>query len=280
MAALGRGPCRLRGLLHSDDTHVMLTALQLISDVKFTWEEGGDVLCVDGCAGKLHPADTPLYLGNAGTASRFLTTTCALIAADGAPGTTLTGDPRMKERPISDLTDALLKMGCAIEHVESKGSLPIVVRAKGLAGGEVVLSGKVSSQFVSSVLLSAPYAQSPVVLRVPEAVSQQYIEMTLKLMSTFGVQVERVGTTEYRVPRGVYTNPPALDVEADASSATCGVCTRSSARRSGASPAPVRRQSGAAHARARARHLASRRPSSNLPRAATRSRSRLLPAAT
>lgn len=242
MAALGEGPCRLRGLLHSDDTHVMLSSLQLISECSFTWEEGGDVLRVDGCAGRLRPSAKPLYLGNAGTASRFLTTTCALIDAPGAPDTVLTGDPRMKERPIGDLTEALGKIGCEIEHLESAGSLPIAVKAKGLAGGEITLSGKVSSQFVSSVLLSAPYAQAPVILRVPEAVSQQYIEMTLQLMGQFGVAVQRVGNSEYRVPRGCYRNPPAVDVEADASSATCA---RRAARADG-------RRCG----RARARHAA------------------------
>jgi pentafunctional AROM polypeptide len=221
MAALGEGPCRLRGLLHSDDTHVMLSSLQLISEVAFTWEEGGDVLRVDGCGGRLRPStDKPLYLGNAGTASRFLTTTCALIDAPGAPATTLTGDPRMKERPIGDLTDALRKIGCDIEHVEAAGSLPLRVRARGLAGGKITLSGKVSSQFVSSVLLSAPYAREAVELHVPEAVSQQYIEMTLQLMAQFGVVVAREGNTVYRVPKACYVNPGACDVEADASSAT------------------------------------------------------------
>lgn len=91
----------------------MLTSLSLISTCAFTWEEGGDILRVDGCGGELRPSAKPLYLGNAGTASRFLTTTCALIDAEGQPGTTLTGDPRMKERPIGDLTTALTQIGCA-----------------------------------------------------------------------------------------------------------------------------------------------------------------------
>ncbi|KAJ1639203.1 hypothetical protein T492DRAFT_899489 [Pavlovales sp. CCMP2436] len=99
-------------------------------------------------------------------------------------------------------SEALCKIGCDIEHLEAKGSLPLLVRARGLPGGKITLSGKVSSQFVSSVLLSAPYAREAIELTVPEAVSQQYIEMTLQLMERFGVKVEREGNTVYRVPKG------------------------------------------------------------------------------
>ena len=106
----------------------------------------------------------------------------------------------MKERPIKDLTDALIEVGCSIDHLESPTSLPIKVHSTGLRGGRIELSGKVSSQFVSSVLISAPYAQSAVTIALKEKpVSQSYIDMTVSLMKQFGIDVEREGDLVYKV---------------------------------------------------------------------------------
>jgi len=223
MAAMGRGTVAIRGLLQSDDTQVMIAALAAMGAGPFSWLDGGNILQLTGLAGKFAPPTEPLYLGNAGTAARFLTTCATLIHAPGA-ATTLTGDGRMKQRPIDDLTAALRQCGCSIEHTEpatSPASLPLRVDASGFPGGRIELSGRVSSQFVSSVLLSAPYAQQPVELVLKEPpVSQSYIDMTVSLMRSFGVAVERQGALVYKVPRAVYANPASLQVEADASSAT------------------------------------------------------------
>ena len=220
MAAMGEGECAIRGLLQSDDTQVMIAALVAMGAGPFKWEEGGKLLRLTGLAGAFAVPKEPLYLGNAGTAARFLTTCATLLKGRSGESTTLTGDARMRQRPIRDLTDALAECGCALEHLESPDSLPVRVAASGLAGGTITLSGKVSSQFVSSVLLSAPYAQEAVTLVLKEKpVSQSYIDMTTDIMAQFGVKVTRDGDT-YMVPKGGYRNPATFLVEADASSAT------------------------------------------------------------
>ena len=182
----------------------MLNALQAMGGGKcsFSWEAGGAVLSMQGLGGDFTPPSEPMYLGNAGTAARFLTT-CATLIKESGKASVLTGDRRMKERPIKDLTDALLAVGCSIDHLESEASLPIRVHSTGLKGGLIELSGKVSSQFVSSVLISAPYAQAAVTIKLKERpVSQSYIDMTTSLMGQFGIQVERVDELTYNVRRG------------------------------------------------------------------------------
>jgi pentafunctional AROM polypeptide len=142
LAALGEGVCRLQGLLHSDDVQVMLDALQKIVGIKYTWENDGATLVVTGGAGRLQVPQSEIYLGNAGTASRFLTSVCALIPSDpSAPAkkTVLTGNPRMKQRPIGPLVDALSSNGCAIFYQERQGSLPLVITPSGLKGGLITL---------------------------------------------------------------------------------------------------------------------------------------------
>ncbi|RHY29934.1 hypothetical protein DYB32_005655 [Aphanomyces invadans] len=160
--AISRRPvcstCRISGLLHSDDTQVMMDVLQYLG-AHVSWENDGDVLVVVGTAGKFPPSlPGHWYLSNAGTATRFLTTVATLA---GTP-VHITGNSRMQERPISDLVDALVANG---------------------------------SQYVSSVLLSAPYANAPLDLRLAEdhPTSFPYIQMTTQLMSVFGIQVQTLG---------------------------------------------------------------------------------------
>ncbi|KAJ1741988.1 3-dehydroquinate dehydratase (3-dehydroquinase) [Coemansia sp. RSA 1086] len=223
LAALGQGQCRIRNLLHSDDTQVMLAALQALGACTVAWEDGGDTLLVTGNGGQLHRPDTALFLGNAGTAARFLSTTAVLVnAKDG--NTVLTGNSRMKQRPIGPLVDALRANGCEIEYCEGEGSLPLRVAhsGSGLPGGHIQLAASVSSQYVSSILLCAPYAQQPVRLELVggKVISQPYIDMTIAMMAQFGVHVERLAENEYMIPTGTYTNPTEYVVESDASSAT------------------------------------------------------------
>ncbi|KAH9434523.1 hypothetical protein MCOR02_006523 [Pyricularia oryzae] len=229
LAALGKGPCRIKNLLHSDDTEHMLNAIGKLRGASFSWEDDGEILVVEGRGGQLFaPSEGELYLGNAGTASRFLTTVAALCSpsSDGdATSTVLTGNARMKLRPIGALVDALRSNGINIEYMGKESSLPIRVDAAGGFGGGVIeLAATVSSQYVSSLLMAAPYAKEPVTLRLVggKPISQPYIDMTIAMMRSFGIDVQR-STTEadtYHIPQGIYTNPAEYTVESDASSAT------------------------------------------------------------
>ncbi|KAJ2778716.1 3-dehydroquinate dehydratase (3-dehydroquinase) [Coemansia javaensis] len=225
MAALGSGPCRIRNLLHSDDTQVMLAALQAMGGCSVAWEDGGDTVVVTGRGGRLHVPPGELYLGNAGTAARFLAAAVALAANGGDcadSATVLTGNARMRQRPIGPLVDALRANGTAVEYCEREGSLPLRVAGGGLAGGRIQLAASVSSQYVSAILLCAPYAREPVRLELVggKVISQPYIDMTIAMMAQFGCRVERVDETTYVVPAAPYVNPPEYTVESDASSAT------------------------------------------------------------
>jgi len=225
MAALGLGTCRVRNLLHSDDTEVMLTAIVKLGGATYSWEEDGEILLVNGKGGSLHASPTELYLGNAGTASRFLTTVAALCKPSTVTSTILTGNRRMKVRPIGPLVDSLRSNGVEIKYLEKEHSLPVDVAASGgFIGGDIELAATVSSQYVSSLLMCAPYAKKPVTLRLVggKPISQPYIDMTIAMMASFGIEVIRSTTEDhtYHIPQGVYRNPAEYTVESDASSAT------------------------------------------------------------
>ena len=225
LAALGSGQCRIKNLLHSDDTEYMLTALATLGGASYAWEEEGEVLVVTGKGGSMTASPTELYLGNAGTASRFLTTVVALAKPSSVVSTVLTGNSRMKQRPIGALIDSLRANGVGIEYLEREKSLPIKVPASGgFDGGDIELSATVSSQYVSSILMCAPYAKKPVKLRLVggKPISQPYIDMTTAMMASFGIHVSRSEeeADTYHIPLGVYRNPHVYDVESDASSAT------------------------------------------------------------
>ncbi|KAI0137547.1 EPSP synthase-domain-containing protein [Xylariales sp. AK1849] len=225
LAALGKGTCRVRNLLHSDDTEYMLNAITQLRGATYAWEDAGEVLVITGKGAALRASDRPLYLGNAGTASRFLTTVAALCAPSKTTSTVLTGNARMKVRPIGPLVDALRTNGVRIDYLGQEKSLPVQVDAAGgLDGGVIELAATVSSQYVSSILMCAPYAKKPVTLRLVggKPISQPYIDMTTAMMKTFGITV--TGSQDephtYHIPQGTYQNPAEYVVESDASSAT------------------------------------------------------------
>jgi pentafunctional AROM polypeptide len=207
---------------------------QLIQGANFSWEDNGDTLVVHGGGGNLvpPPVGKEIYLQNAGTAARFLTTVCALIRSpEGNKYTIVTGNARMKQRPIGPLVDALRANGTEIVYQESESCLPLKVTAHkdGFAGGHIKLAASVSSQYVSSVLLCAPYARQAVVLELTggQVISQPYIDMTVAMMRTFGVQATRRKDENtgklldiYDIPNVPYTSPPVYSIESDASSAT------------------------------------------------------------
>ncbi|CAG8543766.1 7219_t:CDS:2, partial [Ambispora gerdemannii] len=229
LAALGEGNCRLKGLLHSDDTQVMLTALQKLGAAQFEWEDNGDTLVVIGGGGEgIKVPDSEIYLGNAGTASRFVTTVCTLVdhksITETKTATILTGNDRMKQRPIAPLVTTLLENGSEIHYLEKEGSLPLEIKPSigRFRGGSINLAASVSSQYVSSILMCAPHASQTVILTLTggEVISQQYIDMTIAMMSSFGIQVDRLEGDVYRIQRGRYKNPEVYIIESDASSAT------------------------------------------------------------
>ncbi|EIW69636.1 hypothetical protein TREMEDRAFT_44120 [Tremella mesenterica DSM 1558] len=235
LAALGKGPCRVKNLLHSDDTAVMMNALAELKGATFSWEDGGDTILVQGGEGRLSaPAKgKELYLGNAGTAARFLTTVCALVSsrhatASSHTSTVVTGNARMKQRPIGPLVEALRFNGASISYLGSEGCLPLDIDTDGFHGGHIQLAATVSSQYVSSILLCAPYASDSVTLELigGQVISQPYIDMTIAMMAEFGITVTRQTDSSgklldvYVIPKGTYVNPEVYNVESDASSAT------------------------------------------------------------
>jgi pentafunctional AROM polypeptide len=190
-------------------------------------------LVVEGGGGLLEvPSnEKEIYLGNAGTAARFLTTVCALVQPSSvAPdlSTIITGNARMKQRPIGPLVDALRANGSEIAYRESEGCLPLSIKPNGFKGGHIQLAATVSSQYVSSILLCAPYAQENIVLELTggAVISQPYIDMTIAMMRTFGVDVIRRKDADgklldiYEIPKATYRNPGEYNIESDASSAT------------------------------------------------------------
>ncbi|KAM0718731.1 hypothetical protein Q7P37_005802 [Cladosporium fusiforme] len=228
LAALSEGKCKISNLLHSDDTQYMLTAISKLGGATYGWEDEGKTLVLNGNGGALKASPEEIYIGNAGTASRFLTTALTLAhATSEASHTVLTGNARMQERPQGPLVDALRSNGVSVEYIGKPGSqsLPLrIASTGGFEGGDIELNAKVSSQYVSSILMCAPYAKKPVTLRLVggKVISQSYIDMTITMMASFGVQVTRSTTEEnvYHVPKQPYQSPGEYEVESDASSAT------------------------------------------------------------
>lgn len=224
LAALGKGSCRLQNLLHSDDTQFMMSALRDLQGATFSWEGKGESLVVEGHEGHFSAPADEIYLGNAGTAARFLTTLALLVTKSTENDTfVLTGNARMKQRPIGPLIQALSGNGTPIDYLGNEGSLPLRFDAQhGFKGGLIELAATMSSQYVSSLLMCAPYARQAVTLKLigGKPVSQPYIDMTLAMMHHFGISVIKSDQFTYHVPLGTYQNPAVYTVESDASSAT------------------------------------------------------------
>jgi len=219
LSALASGTTQIHDLLASDDTHVMLMALQKLG---VQWEQAGEsreyvVRGVDG-AFPVHQAD--LFMGNAGTAIRPLTAALAVLGGDY----TLHGVARMHERPIGDLVDALNTVGARIEYTGQPGYPPLHVRRGHLRAERMQVRGNVSSQFLTALLMAAPLMARtyPVEIAVVgELISKPYIEITLNLMRRFGVTVERNGWQSFSIAPGQsYVSPGRIHVEGDASSAS------------------------------------------------------------
>jgi len=216
LAALARDRTELTGLLDADDTRVMIEALRTLG---VQIEAGRERTVVSGCGGRFPQRRADLFLGNAGTAMRPLT--AALAFAAGAYR--LDGVPRMRERPIGDLVDALNALGARIRYEGQAGFPPLRIEPAGAASGErVAIRASVSSQFLSALLMAAPLIAPKQGLRVEvegNLISAPYVQMTLALMERFGVAVAREGA-RFLVPSYVYRSPGVFAVEGDASSAS------------------------------------------------------------
>ena len=218
LAALSEGTTELQDLLDSDDTRVMLNALR---ELGCRLQHHGTGLQVSGIGGQAPSQQLDLFMGNAGTAMRPLTAALALMGARAQ----LHGVPRMHERPIADLVDALRQLGCRIDYAGNEGYPPLSLQGHdGLRLDKPIqVRGDVSSQFLTALLLALPLVatQDIVVEVVGELISKPYIEITLNLLHRFGVHVSREGWQRFTVPAGSrYSSPGVLPVEADASSAS------------------------------------------------------------
>ncbi|KHA61836.1 3-phosphoshikimate 1-carboxyvinyltransferase [Vibrio variabilis] len=218
LAALAKGKTRLTNLLDSDDIRHMLNALTQLG-VHYQLSEDKTVCEVEGLGQPFQSAQAlELFLGNAGTAMRPLAAALCL----GQGEYVLTGEPRMKERPIGHLVDALRQAGAEVEYLENENFPPLKIHGTGLKGGTVEIDGSISSQFLTAFLMSAPLAQDDVTIKiVGDLVSKPYIDITLHIMAQFGVNVENNNYQEFVIRKGQsYVAPGDFLVEGDASSAS------------------------------------------------------------
>ena len=221
LAALSQGDVAIVDLLASDDTAVMLAALRSLG-VQWTEEKTatGTIHHVKGVAGVLPNKSADLFMGNAGTAIRPLTAALAVIGGDYK----LHGVPRMHERPIGDLVDALNAAGTDVEYTGNPGFPPLHIKQGKIHAQRLSVRGNVSSQFLTALLMVAPLMAKEHAITIEvegELISKPYIEITLNLVRRFGVKVEQDGWSSFTVqPDQVYQSPGTIHVEGDASSAS------------------------------------------------------------
>ena len=236
IAALADSTTRLENALFSDDSRYFAAALQTLGfDVRL--DEASQTMTVSGQGGRIPASHAELFIGNAGTAARFLSAFLTL----GNGQYTLDGEPRMRERPIGDLVETLEALGAKITPILDSSKLessnieyrilnteyrtsicpPITIHASGLPGGQASIAGDISSQFLSALLMVAPYAKNPVELTLStELNSKPYVEMTLAVMQEFGLSVERRGYEQFTVRAGRYRARERYTIESDASAAS------------------------------------------------------------
>jgi 3-phosphoshikimate 1-carboxyvinyltransferase len=215
-AALAQGQSTLSGALDSEDTRVMIEALGRLG-IGVQHDRGAKIVAVSGCGGRLTTAGADLFIANSGTSVRFLT---AMVPI-GHGNYRLHGTPRMHERPIADLLDALEQLGVDARSELQTGNPPVVVNADGLPGGRASVAGGISSQFLSGLLMVAPYARRQVELVVQGTlVSKPYVEMTLAVMRAFGVHIEPDDLQSFVIPTTAGYQATSYNIEPDASAAS------------------------------------------------------------
>ena len=216
LSMLAKGQTEIQNLLDSDDIRRMVEALEKLG-IEFEENRAENRISVIGTGGLIPVSEATLMLGNAGTAIRPLTAAMTL----GRGRFLLDGVARMRERPIIDLVDGLSQLGANLRCLNGTDCPPVEVIADGLPGGKTLLSGAISSQYLTAILLVAPYAKSEVEIEIiDKLVSVPYVEMTLRLMQRFGVEVNQKNDQNFRIPRQQYQSPGRIFVEGDASSAS------------------------------------------------------------
>lgn len=214
IAALAQGESCLRNVLYAEDTEYMMGALRQLGA---GLTDGKDGLIVKGTGGAITNPGKPIFLGYNGTALRFLTSLVSL----GNGSFVLTGEQRLCERPVQPLLAALTMLGVTIHTEGDRGFPPLTINARGMAAGKVIFQDLSSSQYVSSLLISAPYARGDVQIELRgRTVSQPYIDMTIEAMRLFGVSVEQPEKDSYHIKSGQHYEGRSYLVEGDASTAS------------------------------------------------------------
>ena len=215
-ATLASGKSRLFNLLECEDTIYTLKALQGLG-IDITNDNGITTIAGKGGRFPVPSGTRTLFLGNSGTSLRLLLSTAALARGE----TILTGSSRLQERPVGELVRALRDLGVQDISASKDNFPPVHLRSQGMKGGKARLTGRESSQYLSSLLLAAPYAGTEVEIEVDGSiVSSPYVDLTLEVMDRFGVRVEREGYSRFKVPVGPGYRPADYQVEGDASSAS------------------------------------------------------------
>ena len=217
-AALAEGRSQLCGVLDSEDTSVMIEAWKQLG-LHIDHDKANQSLVIDGCGGRTSLHDVELFVANSGTTIRFLT--AALSACEGR--FRLDGVARMRERPIADLLSALRQLGAKVESVntEHANCPPVLIEAKGLAGGRATVAGNISSQFLSGLMMAAPMAKSNVELQVEgELVSIPYVAMTAEVMRAFGAEIHGDEQGPFTISAASRYRGANYAIEPDASAAS------------------------------------------------------------
>ena len=213
IAALAEGHSRILNPLFSDDSFWLMDALvRLGIDVSADGERGE--IYVSGQSGEFYASGVDLFVGNAGTVARFLPPVLAL----GRGPYTVDGVPRMRERPVEDLVDAMRQLGAAVEYVGEVAKFPLTIKGGGIPGGEARVSVSKSSQFISGLLMASPYAETPVTLHPEGRKEWPYVGITVALMRAFGVEVVEANG-RFIVTPAMYSSRE-YEVEPDASGAS------------------------------------------------------------
>ena len=214
IASLANGRTHLSNALFSDDSRYFAKALQTLGfDVQL--DETNHTMTVTGMGGKIPAKKAELFIGNAGTAARFLSAFLTL----GQGEYILDGEPRMRERPIGDLVDSLTQLGAKLEPINN--CPPVKINANGLRGGKTTIAGDISSQFLSALLMVAPYAQNPIEVGLSTDLnSKPYVDMTISIMKDFGVEVDRNGYQSFRILPSAFRTLHSYTIESDASAAS------------------------------------------------------------
>lgn len=216
LSMLAEGKTEIQNLLDSDDVRRMVEALETLG-IQLEENRAENLITVSGTSGIIPVKEATLMLGNAGTAIRPLTAAMTL----GHGRFVLDGVQRMRERPIIDLINGLSQLGANLRCINGTDCPPVEVIAEGLPGGITRLSGAISSQYLTAILLAAPYADKEVQIEITDKlVSVPYVEMTLRLMQSFGVSVNHENFRLFHIPRQTYRSPGNIFVEGDASSAS------------------------------------------------------------